>query len=103
MTLLRLIAAASAVSLAMAACILSVAGLRGSRNGWLDVINNFAPLLCVMGLLGAGLAYLSLAGSVRLATIALALVAVGYGTALLTPEITSRLRSGSQAGHPFKL
>jgi endonuclease/exonuclease/phosphatase (EEP) superfamily protein YafD len=103
MTLLRLITAASAVSLAVGTATLSIAGLRGSRNGWLDVINNFAPLLSVMGLLGAGLAYLSLTGLDRAVTIALALIAVGYGAALLTPEIVSGLRSRSQAGFPFKL
>jgi hypothetical protein len=61
MNLLRLIAAASAMSIAITAAVLSAGGVGGLRNGWLDIINNFAPLIFVMGLLAVGLGNWSLA------------------------------------------
>ena len=62
----RILASATAMEIAVAAAVPSIAGLAGSRNGWLDVINNFAPMTLGMGSVGGALASVSVAGATRL-------------------------------------
>jgi len=88
---IRILAAATAMEIAAAAALLAIAGVGGSRNGWLDVINNFAPMIMAAGLIGLGLAYGTLEGATRVATVGLGLIAVAYGLVLTGPEL-ARLR-----------
>jgi endonuclease/exonuclease/phosphatase (EEP) superfamily protein YafD len=90
-TLLRLLAAFSATALSLAAAGLALAGLGGWRSAWLDVINCFAPMILAMALIGAALAWWSMAPGVgRSTALALAFVAAAYGLALTGPEVWAR-------------
>jgi len=91
------------MEIAAVAALLAVAGLGGSRNGWLDVINNFAPMILAMGLVGVGLAWWSLDGATRITTICVALIAVAYGLALIAPDLAGALASHPQGGAQFRI
>jgi endonuclease/exonuclease/phosphatase (EEP) superfamily protein YafD len=84
---IRVLAAATAMEMCAVLAALGLAGLGGARSGWLDVINNFAPIILIAAVVGAGLAWVTLEGSTRIVTMALALVAMAYGAALVAPEI----------------
>jgi endonuclease/exonuclease/phosphatase (EEP) superfamily protein YafD len=88
---LRILVAATAMEIALAAAIAALAGLAGFRNGWLDVINNFAPMILALGLVAIVLALPSLQGATRVVTISVAMVAVVYGLALIAPEVARAL------------
>ena len=84
---LRILAAATAMEVSVVAMILAAAGVCGVRNGWLDVINCFAPAILALALLGAGLAFWSLEGRARTVTLSMAMASVAYGLVLIAPEV----------------
>ena len=84
------------------AALLALLGLGGSRSGWLDVINSFAPMILILGLMGGGLALASLdQGGARVVTLGLALIAVAYGAFVIAPEYLRwpSARTGSSAAY----
>jgi endonuclease/exonuclease/phosphatase (EEP) superfamily protein YafD len=100
---IRVLAAATAMEMCAVLAALGLAGLGGARSGWLDVINNFAPIILIAAVVGAGLAWVTLEGSTRIVTMALALVAVTYGAALVAPEIAGLWPGPSGSGVPFRV
>jgi endonuclease/exonuclease/phosphatase (EEP) superfamily protein YafD len=70
----RVLAAATAMEMCAVLAALGLAGLGGIRNGWLDVINSFAPIILLAAVVGAGLAYFQAVAS---------LIAVDAGAVLL--------------------
>jgi endonuclease/exonuclease/phosphatase (EEP) superfamily protein YafD len=103
MSPIRILAAATAMEGSAAIALLALAGLGGWRNGWLDVINCFAPMILALALLVAGLGYWSLEGATRVVTLGLAMVGVLYGLALVGPEVVMSWVPRSQAGQPFRV
>jgi endonuclease/exonuclease/phosphatase (EEP) superfamily protein YafD len=104
-TLLRLLAAALAAGLSLAAAGLAIAGLGGWRSAWLDVINCFAPMILAMALTGAALALWSIGpGAGRSTVLAFALIGAGYGLALTAPEVWMRWPAAAPApGETFRV
>ncbi|HZC16089.1 MAG TPA: endonuclease/exonuclease/phosphatase family protein [Caulobacteraceae bacterium] len=100
---IRILAAASAMELAAATATLSALGLAGSGNGWLDVINSFAPVILATALVAAGLAFWTLDGATRLVTIGLAMIAVAYGLALTQPEFAGLLAPHATGGPEYQV
>jgi endonuclease/exonuclease/phosphatase (EEP) superfamily protein YafD len=104
MSVSRRLAAAAPTAISVAAVALSAAGLAGMRSGWLDVINNFAPMILAMALVGGGLACRSLhSGATRAATLALALMAALYGLALIVPEVIRWSPAPPVSGMQFRV
>ena len=103
MSPIRILAAATAMESSAAIALLALAGLGGWRNGWLDVINSFAPMILAMALLAAGLGYWTLEGVTRAVTLGLAMVGVIYGLALIGPEILMASVPRSEGGQPFRV
>jgi endonuclease/exonuclease/phosphatase (EEP) superfamily protein YafD len=88
---IRILAAATAMEIAAIAAALALLGLAGARNGWLDVINCFAPAIWIMGLVAILLAWFSLDGPVRVVVMIMAMAPLIYGAFLIVPEL-ARLR-----------
>jgi endonuclease/exonuclease/phosphatase (EEP) superfamily protein YafD len=100
---IRILAAVTAVEIGAAAAATAAMGLGGLRNGWLDVVNSFAPLILAAGILAGGLAYWSLDGATRAATLCLAAISVGYGLALTGPELVKLLVPKSTVGVQYRV
>ena len=103
MSPVRILAAATAMECSAAIALLALAGLGGWRNGWLDVINSFAPFILALALLAAGLGYWSLEGMTRAVTLGLAMVGVLYGLALVGPEVLMSWAPRTGDGQPFRV
>ncbi|HEY3797692.1 MAG TPA: endonuclease/exonuclease/phosphatase family protein [Caulobacteraceae bacterium] len=100
MSSVRILLSATAMELSFGCAALAALGLAGARDGWLDVINNFAPFGLVLGLVALGLAAAAAPrGAVRGACLALAGASVIVGAALVGPEI-ARWRPASPATGP---
>ena len=93
----RILLAATAMELAAAAALLAVLGVGGSRNGWLDVINAFAPLILALAAAAAVLGLMTLEGSARRVTLGLAAIGLVYGLALTLPEFVKRVELDAAA------
>src|SRR5580658_2655983 len=92
----RILADAFAIGMSAIAGLSSIAGFGGARNGWLDVVNNFAPFILILGALGGVFAYLALgAGPTRLAALLLASVGAAYAVARILPEYAKSWGVGS--------
>src|ERR1700710_3141530 len=96
---IRILAAATAMKLAVIAAVLAVLGLAGARNGWLDVVNCFAPAIWILGLVAIVLSWFSLDGSVRVGVMTMAMVPLIYGAFLILPEL-ARLRPAETGAGP---
>ena len=103
MTPVRIPAAATAMESSTAIALLALGGLGGWRNGWLDVINSFAPMILAMALLAAGLGYRSLEGMTRAVTLGLAMVGVLFGLVLVGPEVLMSWIPRTEGGQPFRV
>lgn len=100
---IRVLAGATAMELGAFAALSAGAGLGGLRNGWLDVVNSFAPIILGMGILAGGLAYWSLEGATRSWVICLALISIAYGLALTAPEVVKLLVPGSSGRTQYRV
>jgi endonuclease/exonuclease/phosphatase (EEP) superfamily protein YafD len=87
---IRILAAATAIETAVMVAALAIAGICGAWNGWLDVVNCFAPLVLIVALVGAGLALWSLEGMTRSVVAAMAIAGVAYGLVFVAPEFARR-------------
>jgi endonuclease/exonuclease/phosphatase (EEP) superfamily protein YafD len=103
MSPIRILAAAAAMVSAPAVAVLALAGFGGWRNGWLDVINIFAPVILAVALLAAGLGYWSLDGAPRAVTLGIAMIGVIYGLTLTGPEVLLSWRPRTQGVQPFRV
>lgn len=100
----RVLATATAMELSAAVALLAVGGLFGFRSGWLDVINNLAPVLIAIALVGAALAILTLdRGPVRLVTLALSGLGAVYGLAIMAPDVIQSFQSHHAKGTALKV
>jgi endonuclease/exonuclease/phosphatase (EEP) superfamily protein YafD len=96
--LLAALAAAVVTEMSFAAAALGLLGLAGRRNGWLDVIAQFAPVWLALSLAGAMLAWpLVGPGIWGDASLIAALVGVAANGLLVAPEFLPRAWPG-QAG-----
>jgi endonuclease/exonuclease/phosphatase (EEP) superfamily protein YafD len=104
MSPVRILAAASALELSFAAAATSLAGLGGARNGWLDVINCFAPFTLAAALAGAGLAFLALErGLTRTVTLTVAGVAIAASLVPVAPELANWRPAAHGGGGTFSI
>jgi endonuclease/exonuclease/phosphatase (EEP) superfamily protein YafD len=103
MSPIRILAAVAAMVSAPAVAVLALAGFGGSRNGWLDVINIFAPVILVVALVAAGLGYLCLEGATQAVTLGMAMIGVIYGLTLIGPEVLLSLGARAQGVQPFRV
>ena len=88
MNLAQTFASAAAIGISAAAAILSVAGMGGWRNGWLDIINHFAPVVLLLALCGGVFAVAGMnPGLLRSETLGMAFVAAALSSALVVPEL----------------
>ena len=101
---IRVLAAATAMELSAAVALLAVGGLFGFRSGWLDVINNFAPVLVALALVSAALALTTLdRGPTRAVTLGLAAVGALYGLAIMAPDFIQSFQSRDAKGTALKV
>ena len=87
----------------MVAALLSLAGLSGVRNGWLDVVNHFAPLIGLLAVAGAVLGWWALEGTTRVVTLGFAVFALLYATTLSVPEMARAWPAGRADGATFRV
>ena len=87
--------AAEAVAVSAAAGLL---GMMGSWNGWLDVINQFAPAWLLLGLAGGGgVLALAPAGRARTGLLCTAVAAVVVSLLLVGPDLLASIADEFQA------
>src|ERR1700722_9150202 len=103
MSPIRILAAGAAMVSAPAVAALALAGFGGWRNGWLDVINIFAPVILVAAVLAAALGYWSLEGATQAMTLGMAMVGVVYGLTLIGPEVLLSWGPRTQGVQPFRV
>jgi endonuclease/exonuclease/phosphatase (EEP) superfamily protein YafD len=104
--MIRLLAAAAVTEMSFAAAALGLLGLAGRRNGWLDVIAQFAPVWLAASLACALLAWpLAGPGVWGNATLIAALVGIAVNSAMVVPEFMSsaRVAPASKAAAPLRL
>jgi endonuclease/exonuclease/phosphatase (EEP) superfamily protein YafD len=107
MRLWRIIATATAVEVACGAAAVAILGLGGAWNGWLDVLNQFAPLWFALCILAAPVAALLIApGRGRNAVTGAAVIgAVVSGWAVL-PDLAAAIGPWGRAAasqRPLKI
>ena len=107
MSLLRSVAAATALEAGLGAALLAALGLGGAWFQWLDAINHFAPFILLLALLGGGLGVAVLRGRARRLVLALAFVGLAVPLGLMAPDLFARARTAmfpAPAGaRPLKL
>jgi endonuclease/exonuclease/phosphatase (EEP) superfamily protein YafD len=90
MRLWRIIATATAAEAAVFAAVFSIAGLGGAWSGWLDLLNNFAPIWFAVLMLATPLAALLVPrGVARWGVLALALSGLLVSGAEVLPELAA--------------
>jgi endonuclease/exonuclease/phosphatase (EEP) superfamily protein YafD len=105
MRLWRIVATATVVEGAVCAAAFSVAGLGGAVSGWLDLLNNFAPVWFALAVLIAPAAALLLQpGRARRTVLGLALVAGTISGAEVLPELFAAIGPFAQGkGAPLRI
>jgi endonuclease/exonuclease/phosphatase (EEP) superfamily protein YafD len=98
---IRILAAATAMEIAVVTAALASLGLAGARNGWLDVINSFAPVVAILGLAALLLGYWSLEGPVRVVVIVMAMATLAYAAFLIGPDLVRLRPPEAGAGASF--
>ncbi len=98
MKLWRIIAVATAAEAVAVSTAAGLMGLMGAWNGWLDVINQFAPIWLLLGLGGGG-GMLALAppGRARIGLLGAATAAVVVNLTLVGPDLVESIGDGFQA------
>jgi len=104
MPLWRMLLTATAIEVSFFAALLAWLGLIGGPfNGWLDVINNFAPVIFVVGC-AAGASYRGLAGPLKKRLVLLLAALACFATGLrMLPEALSSLPRPKAEGAPLRV
>jgi endonuclease/exonuclease/phosphatase (EEP) superfamily protein YafD len=105
MRLWKIIATATAVELALGASVAAILGLGGAWSGWLDILNNFAPLWFALCILAAPTAALLMeTGRARSAVTGLAIVGAVVSGVLVLPEMAASIGPFGRGGdRPLKI